>query len=263
MIFCQPDPQKEGAMRKIAWVTGAGKGIGRATALLLARKGWHVAASARTEEDLVALQCEAAEGSIEIFPLDVTDLPATLEVVTKIGQKLGPIQLAILNAGTHKPFQALNFSVDNFRQLVETNVMGTVHGLASILPEFLERKSGHIAIVASVAGYRGLPSAAAYGCTKAGLINLAEALKPELDEAGIKLSLINPGFVKTPLTDQNDFPMPELITADAAADYIVRGLSSNKFEITFPWRFATLMRILRFCPDWIFFRITRRMVRTS
>lgn len=248
-------------MPKYAWITGAGKGIGRALTVHLVNEGWRVAISSRTREDLISLQVELGEDNVDVFPMDTTDFRENQETVDKIFSKFGSIDLVILNAGTHKPVNTTNFQVSDFRELIETNLMGPVHGLASVLPHFQRRKSGHIAIVASVAGYRGLPSAAAYGCTKAGLINMAEALKPELDSQGIKLSLINPGFVKTPLTDKNDFPMPDLITAEAAASYIVRGLEKKRFEIAFPWRFKTLLKFLRICPYGIYFWITKKMLR--
>lgn len=227
----------------------------------LVNEGWRVAISSRTEEDLVSLQAELGDDNVDLFTLDITNCAANQETADKILKKFGSLDLVVLNAGTHKPVNAANFNVNDFRDLIETNLMGTVHGLAAVLPHFKQRKRGHIAIVASVAGYRGLPSAAAYGCTKAGLINMAEALKPELDALGINLSLINPGFVKTPLTDKNDFFMPDLISAEAAAGYIFRGLEKGKFEIAFPRRFKTFLKFLRICPYGIFFRITKRLLR--
>tara|TARA_B100000242_G_C43036830_1_gene483393 strand:+ start:1331 stop:2083 length:753 start_codon:yes stop_codon:yes gene_type:complete len=248
-------------MQRYAWITGGGKGIGRALTMRLVNEGWRVAISSRTEEDLVSLQAELGDDNVALFTLDITDCVANKETADKILKKFGSLDLVVLNAGTHKPVNAANFNVNDFRDLIETNLMGTVHGLAAVLPYFKQRKRGHIAIVASVAGYRGLPSAAAYGCTKAGLINMAEALKPELDSLGINLSLINPGFVKTPLTDKNDFSMPDLISAEAAAGYIYRGLEKGKFEIAFPRRFKTLLKLLRICPYGIFFWITKRLLR--
>jgi len=246
---------------KIAWITGAGKGMGRAVALRLAREGWTVAASARTAEDLASLAAECPPGQVHEFPLDVRDLASTEATVHLIERQLGKIDLAVLNAGTHIPMPAENFSVETFRHLVATNLMGTVNGLAQIIPKFIERKAGHIAVVASVAGYRGLPTAAAYGATKAGLINMCEALKPELERYGVRLTLINPGFVETPLTEKNDFPMPFLMPVDEAADRVIRGLKHADFEVAFPWRFAVLMKLLRLLPDRLFFMLTRRMVR--
>jgi NAD(P)-dependent dehydrogenase (short-subunit alcohol dehydrogenase family) len=247
--------------RKIAWVTGAGKGIGRAVAKRLADEGWTVAVSARTEKDLSDLAAECPDGRIHPFPLDVTDLGKTEAVVAEIERALGTPDMVVFNAGTHIPVSADSFDVEPFRRLVETNLMGTVNGLGQIVPRFVERGHGHIAVVASVAGYRGLPSSAAYGATKAGLINMCEALKPELERHGVRISLINPGFVETPLTDKNDFPMPFLISVDEASAHIVRGLSSSRFETAFPRRFAFFMKLLRLLPDRLFFFVSRRMVR--
>jgi NAD(P)-dependent dehydrogenase (short-subunit alcohol dehydrogenase family) len=245
---------------KLIWVTGAGKGIGRAVSLRLAEEGWHVAASARTRAALESLEREVPGGRLSAFPLDVTDVEATGRVLDDIERTYGLPDTVILNAGTHKPTPAEGFSIGDVRALMETNLMGTANGLAEIMPRFISRGRGHIAVVASLAGYRGLPTAAAYGASKAALINMCEALKPELEKHGVTLTLINPGFVKTPLTDKNTFPMPFLISAEEAAARIVRGLSANAFEVAFPTRFAWLMKGLRILPDRLFFAITRRMI---
>ena len=245
---------------RIAWITGAGKGIGRALARRLAADGWIVAASARTGEDLSSLAAECPTGRIHSFPLDVTDLALTEATVRNIEQQVGQLNLVVLNAGSHLPMSAETFSVDAFRRLVETNLMGTVNGLGQIVPAFIKRKCGHIAVVASLAGYRGLPTSAAYGATKAALINMCEALKPELEPHGVRLTLINPGFVETPLTDKNDFPMPFLIPVEEAVDRIIRGFERSGFETSFPRRFASLMKFLRVLPDPLFFALTRRML---
>jgi len=167
----------------------------------------------------------------------------------------------VFNAGTHIPMTAETFAVEPFRRLVETNLMGTVNGLGQIVPRFVRRGHGHIAVVASLAGYRGLPTSAAYGATKAALINMCEALRPELERHNVRLTLINPGFVETPLTDKNDFPMPFLIPVEEAVEHIMRGLAGSGFETAFPWRFAFLMKLLRLLPDGLFFFLTRRMIR--
>lgn len=247
-------------MSKLAWCTGAGKGIGRATACELANQGWQVASSARTVSDLESLVAEAnPSNAILPFPLDVTDEDATNRVVDAIEASHGPIALAILNAGTHVQMPVSDFRSDTFRKLFEVNVFGVVNCLSALLPRFIERRSGHIAVVSSVAGYRGLPTAAAYGATKAALINMCEALRPELSKHGVTLTVINPGFVKTPLTDQNNFKMPFLVSSDYAAKRIVDGLNSKKFEITFPRRFTWPMKLLRCLPYSLYFRLTRRL----
>ena len=245
---------------RAAWVTGAGSGIGRALALRLAREGWRVAVSARTARDLDTLAAEAP-GRIHAFPLDVTDPEATLQAVTHIEDALGPLDLAVLNAGTYARDSAAHFEPGAFRKTVDVNLMGAAHCLAGLMPRMLARESGHIAVVSSVAGYVGLPGAAAYGASKAALINMCEALYPELAARNVRLSLINPGFVDTPLTQKNDFPMPFLISADAAVDHIMAGLKSRRFEIAFPWKMVLSMKALAALPARLRFALTRRMVR--
>jgi NAD(P)-dependent dehydrogenase (short-subunit alcohol dehydrogenase family) len=250
-------------MAQVVWITGAGKGIGRALALLLARRGATVAASARSEADLASLAAEAqaAGGRLVAFPLDVTDGPATEATVAAIERRLGAIDQAVLNAGTHMPVTAAEFSAGPFRHLVEVNLLGAVNGLAALIPSMTARKAGRIAVVGSVAGYRGLPGAAAYGATKAALINMGEALRPDLMRHGIVLQVVNPGFVRTPLTDRNDFPMPFLIEADDAARRIAKGLATDRFEIAFPRQFVLLLKLLRCLPYGLYFAATRRLLR--
>lgn len=245
---------------KSVWITGAGKGIGRALAKRMAVSGWQVAVSARTESDLISLQHDCPPGSIHVFPLDVTNAELNESVFHQIETRLGSVDLVILNAGTHTPNPIVDFTVESFRKLVETNLMGTVHGLVPVIRSFTGRRAGHIAVVASLAGYRGLPSASAYGATKAGLINMCEALKVELEPYNVRLSLINPGFVETPLTDKNLFPMPFLVPVEQAIDYILRGLERNQFEISFPKRFSFLLKLMRILPDRLFFAMSRRML---
>ncbi|MCU0838864.1 MAG: SDR family NAD(P)-dependent oxidoreductase [Rhodospirillales bacterium] len=249
---------------RVAWCTGAGKGIGRSLALELARRGWVVAASSRTVADLDRLAEDTkgpSSGRVFPYPLDVVDAAANERTAAAIRADLGPIDLAVFNAGTHIPVSARTFSVEPFRTLMEVNVLGVANGIAAVLPQMRERARGQIAVVASVAGYCGLPSAAAYGATKAALITMCEALKPELDTLGIAISVVNPGFVRTPLTDKNPFPMPFLIDADVAARRIADGLASRRFEVAFPWQMVTLLKLLRALPYPLFFAITRRLMR--
>lgn len=242
----------------VAWVTGASSGIGEALALRLARDGRQVAASARNGDALDALATRGG-GRIAAFPLDVTDPAACARRVDEIEAAHGEIALAVLNAGTHRTMSAEDFSVETARLLIEINLMGVINCLAPLLARMRTRGRGHIAVVASVAGYGGLPTAAAYGATKAALINMTEALKLDCDRLGIKLQLVNPGFVKTPLTDRNEFPMPFLMPVDAAVDALVGGLASDRFEIVFPRRFAILLKALNTLPYGLYFRIVRRM----
>ncbi len=244
-----------------AWITGASSGIGRALALRLAAAGVPVIASARGADDLreLARDAGARGGSIMPLPLDVTDRAAVAEAVGVI-ERTAPLGLAVLNAGTHAPLLARDFEVERLRKLVELNLLGTGNCLEAALPVMLARGEGHIAIVGSVAGYFGLPTSAGYGATKAGLINMAEALQPELKAAGIKLQIVNPGFVRTPLTDKNPFPMPFLMEPEEAAEAFYRGLRAKRFEIVFPRRLAYLLKFLRMLPYGLALTVTRRLV---
>lgn len=250
--------------RKRVWITGAGKGIGRAVAWEYATHGWDVAVSARTESDLDTLVREAQaaglKGRIVALAADVTDQDAMKQTFKAAEHDLGPLDQVILNAGTHIPNDAQTFSVAPYRTLMEINFMGVVNGLSAVVPAFIDRKRGAIGVVSSVAGFGGLPLASAYGASKAALINMCEALRPELEMANVTLSVITPGFVRTPLTSKNTFAMPFRIEADEAARHIYTGMESGRFEITFPWIFSTLLKILNKLPYGIYFAVTRRII---
>ncbi len=242
---------------KVAWITGASTGIGHALALCMARDGWRVAASARSGDKLDAM-AGASGGRIVSHPLDVTDKARSLEVAETIWREEEGIDLAVFAAGLHIPVDAAAFDVEPFRRLVEINLMGVVHGLAGVVPRMVERGRGHIAIVSSVAGYRGLPTASAYGATKAALNNMTEGLKFDLEPKGIKVQLVCPGFVRTPLTDENPFPMPFLMEPEDAAEAFYRGLQGNAFEINFPKSFTTIMKQVRKLPHGLYMAAIRR-----
>ncbi|HEV7372470.1 SDR family NAD(P)-dependent oxidoreductase [Arenibaculum sp.] len=246
-------------MSPVAWVTGAGSGIGAAVARRLAAQGWRVAISARTASDLDLLA--TGDEYLVPVPLDVTDAAAVHDAAGRIEATLGALDLAVFNAGTHQPMGAADFSADTARRLMEVNFMGVVHGLEAVLPRLRARRRGTVAVVASVAGYRGLPSAAAYAPTKAALISLCESLEPELRREGVALKLVNPGFVRTPLTDRNDFPMPFLIPADEAARRVVDGLRRPGFEIAFPRRFAYLLKLGRLLPNAVYLNLAGRLAK--
>lgn len=248
---------------RVVWITGASSGIGRALALRLARGGDRVAASARSVDQLVELarECQGGPGAIHPYPLDVTDRAAVPETVAAIQRDLGPIEVAVLAAGTHQPVQAADFRAEDLALLVAVNVLGVGNCLEPLLRAMIARRAGRIAVVSSVAGYRGLPTGAYYGATKAALINLTESLKFDLDRLGITIQLVSPGFVKTPLTDKNEFKMPFLMAVEDAAERLARGLAGHRFEITFPKRFTSILKVLRCLPYRLYFPLVARMTR--
>ncbi len=236
-----PSP-KDGA----AWVTGASAGIGLAVVERLVKDGWTVYATARSAEKLNALAAGSG-GKIIAAPGDVTDPDAMQGIVDRIAAAEG-LSLVILNAGVYIPMRAQEFNVEDVKKHMDVNVMGVANGLAPAMAYMLERGTGCLALVSSVAGYRGLPKAAAYGATKAALINMAEALAYDLHPKGVRISLICPGFVETDATAVNDFDMPFLMKTDDAAERIVAGLKKAKFEIAFPLRFVLILKSMRFLP---------------
>ena len=242
---------------RTVWLSGASTGIGRELALMLARRGVDVAISARSADKLAALAAENPR--LHDYPLDVTDRAASQDVAQRIIAAHGPIDLAVFNAGTWDPMGASDFDAARVAHAMDVNFNGVVNGLDAVLPGMIARRGGHVALVASVAGYRGLPQAVAYAPSKAALISLAEALKPDLARHDVTISIINPGFVETPMTSVNTFPMPFLIKVDRAAELILRGLDAGKFEIAFPWQMKLMMKAMRILPYPLFFRIAGRM----
>lgn len=242
-----------------AWITGGGTGLGRDLAVLMAREGWHITISGRRQKPLdeTCKLAEGAPGQVDSVVCDVTDHAAVLTAVKTVEAK-APLDLCVLNAGTYAPFKVTDFSPEPFRDTMEINYMGVINCLDAILPGLRERGRGHIVITASVAGYRGLPLAAPYGATKAALINLAESLKFDLDAMGIGVSVVNPGFVKTPLTAQNRFPMPFLMESGDAAQIMWSGIKDGRFEITFPKRLSWSLKLLRMLPYALYFPLARK-----
>jgi NAD(P)-dependent dehydrogenase (short-subunit alcohol dehydrogenase family) len=232
----------------VAWITGGSSGIGRALALRLAKAGWTVIISSPPLKELEEVVMADPFKRIHAWPLDVTDEAAVTQAAGDIEQRFGPIVLAILNAGTYREVLAANFSVADVRATVELNIMGVVHCLAALLPRMRERKLGQVAITGSVSGYRGFYRAAAYGLSKAALINMAEALVVELERDGICLQICNPGFVATPLTARSSVPMPYLLAAEAAAEAYFRGLERGRFEIAFPRRAVWWLKLVAALP---------------
>jgi short-subunit dehydrogenase len=243
------------------WITGASSGIGAKLAERLGDAGHHVAISARSEDELAKLASRHGKGALEPYTLDVTDGKAATQVVEQVEQKHGELHTAVLCAGTYSPIPAGQFDAAEAQRQIAVNLGGVVNCIDPLLERMLKRRAGHIAIVASLTSRFGLPQAGVYGATKAALVNLAEALRVECRGRGVTIQVINPGFVETPLTAQNDFRMPFLVPVEEAADIMAKGLASDRFEIAYPWQMDAATRLLQILPRNLSFRLTRRMVR--
>ena len=240
-------------MKKI-WITGASSGIGKALAVKFANEGWRVAASARRENLLQELNKE--NPNIHSFPLDVTNGPLCKKIFNNIVEKFQTIDICVFCTGIHDPDAEKKLSAEKIREIMETNFFGTLNCIMAINSYFRERKSGHISIVSSVASYRGLPAAAGYCASKSALTSLAETLNFDLKKYNIRVSLVSPGFIKTPMTDKNKFPMPMIKSPEFAAEQMFIGLTKkSSFEIHFPKLFTYSLKILRIIPYWLYFRI--------
>ena len=245
---------------KTIWITGASTGIGRALAIKFAKNGWNVAASARRENLLKEL--EELNQDIYSFPLDVTDKEKCKEVFKKIEDKFKTIDISFFSTGTWDPGKEKEIDVEQIENVMKVNFFGTLNCIKSVEKYYRNKKSGHISIVSSIAGYRGLPNSTGYGPSKSALNNLAESLFFDFKRYGVRVSLISPGFIKTPMTDKNDFKMPFLRTANFAADKIYEGLvNSNKFEIHFPKQLTLILKLLRILPYTLYLKLISKLTK--
>ena len=243
--------------KKIIWITGASSGIGKALAIKFAEKGWTVAASARREGLLEDLN--NFNPNIYSFPLDVTEIENCKLIANKIIEKFGGIDICVFGTGMHDPKSEKRFNLNKIREIMEVNYFGTMNSINSIYEYFSEKKNGQISIISSVAGYRGLPAAGAYCASKAALTSYAESLNFDMQMKNVKVSLISPGFIKTPMTDQNDFPMPMIKSPEFAANEIFKGLTEKKsFEIHFPKAFTYFLKFLQILPSSIYFKLVSK-----
>tara|TARA_Y100000996_G_scaffold70946_1_gene47833 strand:- start:546 stop:1304 length:759 start_codon:yes stop_codon:yes gene_type:complete len=242
---------------KVIWITGASSGIGKALAIKFAKEGWKVAISARREN----LLNEIAKTYNDIFPypLDVTDSNKCELVFNSIKEKFKNVDISVFSTGIHDPKSEKSLDLNKVRQIMEVNFFGTINSVNAVYKYYKERKSGQISIVSSVAGYRGLPAGGAYCASKSALTSFTESLNFDMKRKNVRVSLISPGFIKTPMTDQNDFPMPMIKTPEFAAEEIYNGLiKKNAFEIHFPKSFTFIMKILQILPNWAYFKLVEK-----
>ena len=246
---------------KKIWITGASSGIGKALAIKFANHGWKVAASARRENLLNDLRKN--NPNIFPFPLDVKDEKLTHNVFKNILEKFKSLDTCVFCTGIHDPESEKKLSSEKIREIMETNFFGTLNSVMAVSDYFRERKNGHISIVSSVAGYRGLPAASGYCASKSALISLAESLYFDFKRHNVRVSVVNPGFIKTPMTDKNKFPMPMIKSAEFAAEKMFIGLTKkNAFEIHFPIAFTMMMKLLKIMPNWLYLLLVKKGMKT-
>ena len=247
-------------MKKTIWITGGSTGIGKALAIKFANEGWNVAISARRE----ALLKEIVENhrNISSFPLDVTDKSKCHEGFKDIINKYENIDICFFSTGTWDPKKEKDIDVDQIENVFKVNFFGTLNSIKSVEKYFKDKKSGTISIVSSIAGYRGLPNSTGYGPSKSALNNLAESLYFDFGRSNVRICLVSPGFIKTPMTDKNDFKMPFLKTTEYAAEKIYDGLVNKKvFEIHFPKSLTILLKVFSFLPSKVYFGLIGRMTK--
>ena len=246
--------------KKTIWITGGSTGIGKALAIKFVNEGWNVAISARRENLLNEIS-ERYE-NIHSFPLDVTDKNKCNEVFNDIKNKFNEVDICFFSTGTWNPKKEKDIDVEQIEDVFKVNFFGTVNSIKAVEKYFKDKKSGIITIVSSIAGYRGLPNSTGYGPSKSALNNLTESLYFDFKRFGVRVCLVSPGFIKTPMTDKNDFKMPFLKTPEYAADKIYDGLiNKNSFEIHFPKVLTIILKIFSFLPSKLYFGLVGRMTK--
>ena len=246
--------------KKTIWITGGSTGIGKALAIKFVNEGWNVAISARRENLLNEIS-ERYE-NIHSFPLDVTDKNRCNEVFNDIKNKFNEVDICFFSTGTWNPKKEKDIDVEQIEDVFKVNFFGTGNSIKAVEKYFKDKKSGIITIVSSIAGYRGLPNSTGYGPSKSALNNLTESLYFDFKRFGVRVCLVSPGFIKTPMTDKNDFKMPFLKTPEYAADKIYDGLiNKNSFEIHFPKVLTIILKIFSFLPSKLYFGVVGRMTK--
>ena len=247
-------------MKKVIWITGASSGIGKALALKFANENWSVAISARREN--ILKEISESHENIKSFPLDVTDQAKCKEVFEQIKSHYGDVDICFFSTGTWNPKKEKDIDVEQIENVFKVNFFGTVNSIKAVEEYFKNKNSGIITIVSSIAGYRGLPNSTGYGPSKSALNNLAESLYFDFGRSNVRVCLVSPGFIKTPMTDKNDFKMPFLKTSEYAAEKIYDGLvNKNSFEIHFPKSLTTILKVLSFLPNKIYFGLIGKLTK--
>ena len=246
--------------KKTIWITGGSTGIGKALAIKFSNKGWNVAVSARRAELLNELS--NSYENISGFPLDVTNKEKCKEVFSEIKNKYENIDICFFSTGTWDPKKEKELDIERMEDVFKVNFFGTVNSIKAVEQYFRDKKKGIITIVSSIAGYRGLPNSTGYGPSKSALNNLAESLYFDFKRYNVRVCLVSPGFIKTPMTDKNNFKMPFLKTPEYAADQIFEGLvNKNAFEIHFPKSLTITLKLLSFLPSKIYFGLVGKLTK--
>lgn len=232
------------------WLIGASEGLGRAVAETMSRAGVEVIVSARSEERLQELVAELP-GRASYVPIDVSD-HASVDAAAK---EVGDIDGVVYLAGVYWPQPATQWNADEVNAMFDINLVGAARVLGHIVPKFVERDRGHIVLTGSLSGFRGLPGATGYGASKAGLMYLAESMYCDLRKMGVEVQMINPGFIRTRLTDKNTFKMPFIMEPEAAASEFFEHMNTDRFKKSFPALFGSMFRISQLLPDWLYYRI--------
>lgn len=246
---------------KRVWIIGASTGIGAALASQLHALNSKVAVSARSADKLDAMVAQLGAERTIALPLDITRVETIKAAEEKLVAAWGGYDLVVFMAGDYTSMRAWELDLKVAKQMVSINWEGILNGLSIVIPRLMQAGNGGIALVSSVAGYRGLPKSLVYGPTKAALINLAEVLYLDLKEKGLDIYVICPGFVKTPMTDKNDFKMPSLITPEEAATEIIKGFKKGEFEIHFPKNFTRMLKTLQLLPYSLYFSAIKKSTK--
>jgi len=247
-------------MKKTIWITGGSTGIGKALAIRFANEGWNVAISARRENLLKELSDKYE--NISPFPLDVTDKENCKNIFNQVKEKFGEIDICFFSTGTWDPKKEKDIDVEQIENVFKINFFGTVNSIKAVEEYYKNRNEGTIAIVSSIAGYRGLPNSTGYGPSKSALNNLAESLYFDFGRHNVRVCLVSPGFIKTPMTDKNDFKMPFLKTPEFAADKIYEGLVNKKsFEIHFPKELTLTLKFFSILPYKLYFYLVKKLTK--